>query len=113
MALNAINSESNPTKRERICTTTTTTVKKILTRCSGFLSTVSSHSLNPYRGCALGNCLCGKGCYVQYIYWVTQGRSWGSFVEVRLNAAEAYCSEYACERTWARQEFGHFGIFFS
>ena len=89
-----------------------TTVRSILTRTSGFLHDVSSHSLQPYRGCALGNSLCGVGCYVQHNIYVTQGRPWGSFVEVRDNAAEAYRRQYESEKAWARRR-GGFGIFLS
>lgn len=39
-----------------------TRVKNILTRTSGFLKTVTSHSAQPYRGCTLGRSLCGVGC---------------------------------------------------
>ena len=72
----------------------TVEVKQILTRTSGFLTTVSSHSLQPYRGCALGNSLCGVGCYVQHNWYLTRGEPWGSFVESRTNAAEAYARQY-------------------
>lgn len=92
---------------------TTTKVRQILTRTSGFLATVSSHSLQPYRGCSFGNSLCGQACYVRHNVWVTRGRSWGSFVEVRENAAEAYLRQYECERNWARRKLGKFGIFLS
>ena len=71
----------------------TVAVGRILTRSSGFLQTVSSHSLQPYRGCALGNSLCGVGCYVRHSWYVTRGREWGSFVEARANAADAYARE--------------------
>ena len=81
---------------------TVTPVGRILTRTSGFLTTVTSHSLQPYRGCALGNSLCGVGCYVRHSWYTTRGREWGSFVEARTNAAEAYRAEYEAERAWAR-----------
>ena len=48
-------------------------VKSILTRASGFLKTVTSHSLQPYQGCAYGSSLCGVGCYVQHNVWLTKG----------------------------------------
>src|SRR5580692_7251433 len=89
------------------------TISNILTRTSGFLKTVSSHSLQPYRGCALGNSLCGVGCYVRHNGHITLGREWGSFVEVRTNAAEAYRGHYAAERAWAHRRRGRFGIFLS
>jgi hypothetical protein len=37
-------------------------VRSILTRATGYLRTVCSHSLQPYRGCTFGNSLCGVGC---------------------------------------------------
>ena len=64
-----------------------TTIQSVLTRTSGFLETVCSHSLQPYRGCPFGASLCGVGCYVQHSLHVTRGRPWGSFLEVRTNAA--------------------------
>ena len=90
-----------------------TTITNVLTRCSGFLTTVSSHSLQPYRGCALGNSLCGVGCYVRHNAYVTLGREWGSYVEVRTNADESYRANYAAEQRWARRAGGRFGIFLS
>src|SRR2546428_3636792 len=100
-----MNAKSGETKTARI-STATTTVKQILTRCSGFLLTVASHSLNPYQGCAIGNFLCGAGCYVRHNFYVTKGRPWGSFVDVRTNAAEVYCSQFAREQAWARRQSG-------
>ena len=93
--------------------TTRTTVRSILTRSSGFLTTVCSHSLQPYRGCPFGASLCGVGCYVRHNVHVTQGRPWGSFLEVRENAAEAYLVGFARERAWARKARGSFDIFLS
>src|SRR5450432_368249 len=90
-----------------------TTISNILTRSSGFLETVSSHSLQPYCGCALGNSLCGVGCYVRHNGHLTRGRTWGSFVEVRTNAAESYRNQFERERNWARTARGRFGIFLS
>jgi len=88
-------------------------VKSILTRASGYLTTVCSHSLQPYRGCPFGASLCGVGCYVQHNGYVTHGEPWGSFLEVRTNAASAYCAAFARERTWARKVRGKFVIFLS
>ncbi|CAN0378929.1 unnamed protein product, partial [Phaeothamnion confervicola] len=86
-------------------------VSSILTRSSGYLSQVCSHSLQPYRGCSLGNSLCGQYCYVRHNPWVTEGRAWGSFLEVRTNASSAYLSQYQRERNWARRHRGAFEIF--
>jgi DNA repair photolyase len=94
-------------------TITPTTIRQILTRTCGFLKDVSSHSLQPYCGCALGNSLCGIGCYVQHNIHITKGRPWGAFVEARTNAAAAYQSQYPREQAWARRARGQFGIFLS
>ena len=88
-------------------------VKNVLTRTTGFLRTVTSHSLQPYRGCSYGNSLCGVGCYVQHSYWVTKGREWGSFLEVRENAAGSYLANVEKERRWARKSGDAFSIFMS
>lgn len=93
--------------------TQTTAVRSILTRASGYLRTVCSHSLQPYRGCPFGASLCGVGCYVQHNAYVTQGRAWGSFLEVRANAADAYRAAFERERRWARAGRGGFVIFLS
>ena len=92
---------------------TQTTITNILTRSSGYLRPVASHSLQPYQGCALGNSLCGVGCYVQHNAWLTRGRRWGAFVEVRTNAAESYRRQYEAERAWGRRTRGEFCIFMS
>jgi DNA repair photolyase len=88
-------------------------VARILTRASGYLADVCSHSLQPYRGCSFGRSLCGVGCYVRHSPWVTRGREWGGFLEVRRNAAEAYRRHAARERAWARARRGGFGVFLS
>jgi DNA repair photolyase len=90
-----------------------TQVHRILTRASGFLTTVCSHSLQPYRGCSLGNSLCGIGCYVQHNHHVVRGRKWGDFLEVRRNAAESYLECIHAERRWGRERRGEFAIFLS
>ncbi len=92
---------------------TTTQVREILTRSSGFLRNVCSHSLQPYRGCSFGNSLCGVGCYVQHNGWLTRGAAWGSFLEIRENAAQAYLASVERERKWARSRRGRFTIFLS
>ena len=94
-------------------TVTASTVKNVLTRCAGYLQDVTSHSLQPYRGCSFGNSLCGVGCYVRHNGHVTRGRPWGSFVEVRINAADSYLSCVERERRWARKNCGLFSVFCS
>src|SRR5262245_49072568 len=93
--------------------TTSTTIQSVLTRSGGYLTTVCSHSLQPYRGCPFGKALCGVGCYVQHSGHITQGRAWGSFLEARVNAAESYLQGIERERAWARRARGAFRIFLS
>lgn len=90
-----------------------TAVRSILTRTSGFLKTVTSHSLQPYAGCPFGRSLCGVGCYVRHFTPLLRGRTWGDFLEVRANAAEAYVEHYERERAWARRARGEMSIFLS
>lgn len=94
-------------------TTSHTQVKSILTRTSGYLKTVCSHSLQPYRGCSYGNSLCGVGCYVQHNQWLTRGQPWGSFLEARVNAPDIYLQQAVRERNWARKSRGSFSVFLS
>ena len=88
-------------------------IERILTRTSGYLRGIASHSLQPYRGCPLGRSLCGQGCYVRHSWFTTRGREWGSFLEVRRNAAESYLKTVAGERRWAQRTVGAFSIFLS
>lgn len=94
-------------------TVTTASVRSILTRSSGYLETVCSHSLQPYRGCSFGKSLCGVGCYVRHNPFVTRGAEWGGFLEVRENAASAYLAQVERERRWARSTRGRFSVFMS
>ena len=87
--------------------------KSILTRASGYLREVCSHSLNPYIGCGFGRSACGVGCYVRHNAWLTKGRDWGSFVEVKANAPEVYAQTYEAEQRWAHRRDQPFCIFFS
>lgn len=88
-------------------------VQSILTRSSGYLRGVCSHSLQPYRGCSYGASLCGVGCYVRASPWLTRGAAWGTFLEARTNAAERYREQAPRERRWARRARGAFAIFLS
>lgn len=87
--------------------------KSILTRTSGYLKTVSSHSLNPYVGCGFGRSACGGACYVRFNQWIMRGREWGRFVDIKINAAEVYSQTVEKEKKWARKTGGCFSIFFS
>ena len=92
---------------------TTASVRSILTRSSGYLRNVCSHSLQPYRGCSFGASLCGVGCYVRHNTFVTRGAEWGRFLEVRENAASVYLAQCERERRWARSNRDGFEIFMS
>jgi DNA repair photolyase len=87
--------------------------KSILTRAGGYLREVCSHSINPYVGCGFGRSACGVGCYVRHNAWLTKGRDWGSFVEVKTNAPEVYVQTYEAEKRWAHRRDQPFSIFFS
>ncbi len=87
--------------------------KSILTRAGGYLREVCSHSLNPYVGCGFGQSACGVGCYVRHNAWLTKGRDWGSFVEVKTNAPEVYLQTYEAEQRWAHRRDQLFSVFFS
>jgi len=88
-------------------------VRSILTRTTGYLRAVTSHSLQPYRGCSYGSALCGVGCYVRHNGWITRGEVWGSFLEARTNAALRYREQAPRERRWARRARGEFSVFLS
>lgn len=92
---------------------TETTIGNILTRTGGYLRGVTSHSLQPYRGCTFGSTLCGVGCYVQHSLHLLKGRRWGEFLEVRTNSADSYRSHYARESRWSRRNRQGFSIFLS
>ncbi|MBC8287130.1 MAG: hypothetical protein H8E42_06615 [Nitrospinae bacterium] len=87
--------------------------KTLLTRSSGYLTGVCSHSLNPYRGCGYGLSSCGEGCYVRFNHWLTQGREWGKFVDVKINAGELYTQSAEKEKNWAHHRSISFTIFMS
>ena len=87
--------------------------KTLLTRSSGYLRGVCSHSLNPYRGCGFGLSSCGEACYVRFNHWLTRGREWGKFVDVKINAQKLYIQSAEKEKNWARQSSIPFTIFMS
>jgi DNA repair photolyase len=93
--------------------TETVRARSVLTRASGYLKTVCSHSLQPYRGCPFGASLCGVGCYVRHNGHITKGREWGSFLEVRENAGLIYEQTCDRERRWAHRARERFVIFLS
>jgi DNA repair photolyase len=92
---------------------TETQCRSILTRASGYLREVCSHSINPYVGCGFGRSACGVGCYVRHNTWLTHGREWGDFVEAKTNAPEIYLKTFATEQRWAHRRDQKFCIFFS
>jgi DNA repair photolyase len=68
--------------------------RTILNPTSGFLAEAYTHTINLYRGCALGNSLCGTFCYAQHNRYHTLGREWGSFLDVKAGFVEAYGRDY-------------------
>lgn len=92
---------------------TTTEARSILTRTCGYLKTVASHSLQPYRGCSFGHSLCGVGCYVQHNRFITGAAAWGSFVVAKTNAATLYREDNQRERNWTHAHGREFSIFMS
>ena len=80
---------------------TTNYCNYILTRSTGYLKEVCTHSLNPYVGCGYGNSSCGESCYVRFNPWINRGREWGKFVDVKMNASDVYLKTVKTERRWA------------
>ena len=70
------------------------TVKSILNPTGGFLGGGFTHTINPYRGCPLGNSLCGLYCYAQWNPYHTQGRRWGGFLDIKRGIVELYQRDY-------------------
>jgi DNA repair photolyase len=68
--------------------------KSILNPTGGFLGEGFTHTINLYRGCALGNSLCGLYCYAQWNGHHTRGRPWGSFLDVKTGVVDAYRAQY-------------------
>ena len=87
--------------------------KSILTRTTGYLKNISSHSLNPYSGCGFGNSSCGKGCYARFNFWINKGRQWGTFVDIKENAADLYSQTASREKAWTKKQSQPFSIFMS
>ena len=94
-------------------TVTETRCGSILTRTGGYLKDVCTHSLNPYVGCGFGLSSCGAGCYVQFNNWLTKGRRWGEFVDVKTNAADIYRQTRSAEKRWANNKSSPFAVFMS
>ena len=88
-------------------------VRNILTRTGGYLRGITSHSVQPWRGCSFGRSLCGVGCYVRHNRWVTRGAAWGSFLEARVNAGDSWRRHADRERRLARRREGRFSVFLS
>ena len=68
--------------------------KTILNPTGGFLGGGFTHTINLYRGCALGNSLCGLYCYAQWNGHHTRGRTWGRFLDIKMDFLEAYRTQY-------------------
>jgi DNA repair photolyase len=68
--------------------------RSVLNPTGGFLAEGFTHTINLYRGCALGNSLCGLYCYAQWNPYHTQGRTWGEFLDIKSEVVEAYRMQY-------------------
>jgi DNA repair photolyase len=65
-----------------------------LNRTTGFLREGFTHTINLYRGCPLANSLCGAFCYAQWNWYHTEGRSWGTFLDIKTGICDAYRRDY-------------------
>lgn len=66
--------------------------KTILTKAQGYLDAGFTHSLNPYAGCAFA---C-RYCYVRELpVQKFKEAPWGTWLDVKVNAAERYREEIA------------------
>jgi DNA repair photolyase len=91
-------------------------VKSALTRQAGGFLYNFTHSLQPYAGCAFGEDLPdGRGCPYCYVRRLPvaqfAGEPWGSWVDVKLNAAEVLADEL--ERGRRRGKLETWRIFMS
>lgn len=68
--------------------------RTILNPTGGYLGEGFTHTVNLYRGCALGRTLCGMYCYAQWTPFQLRGRSWGSFLDVKDGVEAAYREQY-------------------
>ncbi len=87
--------------------------RTILNPTGGFLGEGFTHTINLYRGCGLGNTLCGLYCYAQAIPYHLQGRQWGSFLDVKKGVLKAYRHQYDCMKNPKSGEAKPLNIFMS
>ena len=87
--------------------------RTILNPTGGFLGEGFTHTINLYRGCALGNTLCGLYCYAQSIPYHWQGRQWGSFLDVKKEVLKAYRHQYDRMKNQKSGEVKPLNIFMS
>ncbi len=70
------------------------TCRTIVNRTGGFLAGFT-HTINPYHGCSYGGTLCGLPDYAPEIVGVFgEKRIWGRYLDVKVNAAEAYVADH-------------------
>ena len=87
--------------------------RTILNPTGGFLGEGFTHTINLYRGCALGNTLCGLYCYAQSIPYYWQGHQWGSFLDVKKGVLKAYRHQYDRMKNQKSGEVKPLNIFMS
>lgn len=70
------------------------TCRGIVNRTGGYLSGFT-HTINPYHGCAYGRTLCGLPDYAPGIVQsFGEKREWGTYLDVKTNAPEAYAADH-------------------
>jgi DNA repair photolyase len=70
------------------------TCRTIVNRTGGYLSGFT-HTINPYHGCAFGRTLCGMPDYAPGIVRsFGEDRAWGTYLDVKANAPEAYAADH-------------------
>ena len=66
----------------------------LVNRTGGFLAGFT-HTINPYHGCSLGKTLCGMPDYAPESARVRgERRDWGEYLDVKVNAPEAYQADH-------------------
>ncbi len=75
-------------------TTREITCRSIVNRTGGFLSGFT-HTINPYHGCSYGRTLCGLPDYApEIVRCFGEDRPWGGYLDVKVNAPEAYAADH-------------------
>ncbi len=80
------------------------TCRSLVNRTGGFLGGFT-HSINPYHGCSLGGTLCGLPDYAPAcVAAFGEKRTWGRYLDVKVNAPDRYAKDHDRIRAGARPE---------